>query len=92
MFVVDNTPPIQCGARARQRRLREETGFLSGIHLVPLWDVYAGGAGITSIFYDGRRISARFRAGRGMTDSLILVFGTGGILLMAAYAALCEWV
>ena len=25
-----------------------------------------------------------------MTDILVLVLGTGGILLMAAYAALCE--
>jgi len=25
-----------------------------------------------------------------MADVLILIFGTGGILLMAAYAALCE--
>jgi len=29
-------------------------------------------------------------SGERMFDILILVLGTGGILLMAAYAALCE--
>ena len=32
----------------------------------------------------------RIFGGPGMADILTLVFGTGGIVLMAAYAALCE--
>jgi len=27
-----------------------------------------------------------------MADVLVLVLGTAGILLMAGYAALCEWI
>ena len=43
-----------------------------------------------SLFGTAAHFGSRHLKGAMMVDILVAVLGTGGILLMAAYAALCE--
>ena len=56
-----------------------------------LCHLYVGTARSPSRLYAARTYSAApNNQGAPMADILVVVLGTGGILLMAAYAALCD--